>query len=711
MKNLTSVGQSQWMGTMGPGEGDARGQFILNSQRFRVLDRKQSYFDCTQHDQKGYDFDGRIINTDTGSGVQAGQPLIGESASWAVPLKLRRPSKPYRLARVITNSFTARLFGDQRFPTLNVPMDPKTQDYVQTISTVANLPIRMIQARNMGGSTGTACMSWAYIDGKPRVRVHNPKFCYVHEWEDRDEFIPRHVIECFKYSVEEWNSGKRKLEPVEYWHRRDWLPEADLVFAPCRVERGTAPQWVPDLAKCVQHNDGVAHFVWIQNLPSDGIDGECDYEGLFDNFDTLDVMASVLSRGAVLNLDPTLVLKVDPDAINDTVLKGSGNALKVGTDGDAKYLELVGSSITVGINLFNRDRETTLEVAQCVLPDPDKIAAAGTSSIAMKIIYTPMLGKSDILREQYGSGLRRLLEPALVVAQKASRTRVIYLDPETLQEKEEYRVPVLPPKVVKTIGPDGEPSVKLTPREPGVGTLVELTWGPYFQATPQDRQITGGMLFQATGQKQYLSVQTASEELAKVLDRDSAEEWQRMQAETQSAESKQNQMFADATGAAGGKVQHTMPTAGGGQMTRTIAPPMPEASVSSSSDSSSSEEQLPLTPTTASAIITVNEARKSLGLDLMPEPDGHLSLAAFQAKYATPIAQAANAALGKVGTSPAGDAPPKPVGITTPGAPGASLVPGQPTAHPVPGSAPQAIPGAAAAPPPPKPPVGFPPKF
>ncbi len=732
MQNMVPVGQSGWMGTMGPGEGDARGRFILDSDRFKSLDRKQSYFDCTQHDFKKYDFDGRIINANSGGVVQATQPLIGEKAGYYVPLRARRPSTPYRLPRVITTSFTGLLFGDQRFPTLSVPTDPKTQDYLGCISTVASLPVRMIQARNLGGSMGTACLSWAYVDGKPRVRVHNAKYIHVHEWDDRDEFIPRHVIECYQFTKQEWDPQKRRLVTVTYWHRRDWLPNLDLVFLPTRVQQGIEPTFIPDFQKSVQHNDRLCHFVWIQNLPSDDIDGHSDYEGLYDNFDTLDCMLSVLTKGATLNLDPTVVLKLDPDAINSAgVRKGSENALVVGEDGDAKYMELVGSSITAGINLFNRKRETTLEVAQCVLLDPDKAAAQGVSSVAQKMVYTPMLGKSDILREQYGSGLKRLTEPMVVVAQRASKSTVIVIDPETMKEVEERQVVILPPKVKKTPSPvPGEDDIiKLIPREPGEGTEVDPQWPPYFQPTPQDKQMQGAMLFQGSGQQAFIPVQTAVEEAAKLFGRDPDAEWTKMQSQQDEAEGKQNQMFADATGAAGGKVQHTTPLAGGGQMTRTVAPPpppsIPDAPPPSESSESSESPPIPITPAAVMGIITVNEARKSLGLEPMPEPDGHLSLAAFQAKYANPIAQAANAQLGKVGTTPAGappagpgggqggppkppPKPPAPGGLS--GAPGAPPgPPGAPAAPkpPVPGGPP---PGSAAPPGPPKPP-GTPPKF
>ena len=95
--------------------------------------------------------------------------------------------------------------------------DDDSQDFMQTVAKVAQLPVRMIRARNLGGATGTATLSWAFIKGKPRVQVHNPKNIYVHSWEDRDGFIPRHVTEAYLYPQDEYNADKRRFERL--WDR------------------------------------------------------------------------------------------------------------------------------------------------------------------------------------------------------------------------------------------------------------------------------------------------------------------------------------------------------------------------------------------------------------------------------------------------------------------------------------------------------------
>ena len=107
--------------TMGPSRFSAQG--FLTSERVKMLGRRESYFRATQHDWKMYDFDGRAILP----GPNLTQPLLGaEQIGYYVPLRMRRPPAPYRLARVITNTFTALLFGRGRWPTFRVHGDPRT---------------------------------------------------------------------------------------------------------------------------------------------------------------------------------------------------------------------------------------------------------------------------------------------------------------------------------------------------------------------------------------------------------------------------------------------------------------------------------------------------------------------------------------------------------------------------------------------------------
>lgn len=503
---------------------------ILSGERYAELDKRQSYYACTQHDSKMYDFDGRVYNP------RSAQPLMGaEKASYFVPLKQRRPSAPYRLAKIIVESFTNLLFGENRFPQISSEDgDDKTEDFSQTLARVGKLPLKMIQARNLGGAMGTVGLSWSFYRGKPRFEVHNAKHLFVHAWEDRVQLVPRHVTEVYPFYKVQWNG--KEFAKVWYWFRRDWTPDWDVVFDDVLMLPGKEPEWSVNRDKSTRHDDGVCHLEWIQNLPSDEIDGLPDYDGLYENFDMMDLLKSVVMRGATLNLDPTLKLKLDPEIVSRMgIRKGSDNALVVGKDGDAEYLELGGSSITAGNDLIAQERRGILETAQCIVPDPNEVASQGVSSVTIKALYAPMLSKADILRDQYGTPMERVLSKMTRAARAKLQTAVVVKVEDTGEERDAEFVLNLPPKVTRepktdpvTGKPTGEDVVHREPRQPGDSDGLTLNWPPYFLPTPDDQSKVATTLQVATGGKAFLSKQTATEMGARAFGVDPTEERRRL---------------------------------------------------------------------------------------------------------------------------------------------------------------------------------------
>lgn len=530
---------------------------LLNGDRYLEMERRASYYDCTQHDRKFWDFDGRPINPRTM------QPLLGAERSWWVPLKMRRPSTPIRLGKVIVDSFTNLLYGENRFPTIRVEGDEQSEDWLQTAARVGKLPLKMIQARNYGGSTGTVGVSWCFRRGKPAFEVHKAQNLFVHTWEDRNELIVEHASEIYLFSKVKWDG--RGFNRVWYWYRRDWTPEADIVFEDVLFDQKIEPVWIVDKERSSFHGDGVCHLEWIQNIPSSEMDGLPDYDGLYENFDHADMLMSVITRGAILNLDPTVKLKMDRDEISRMgISKGSDNAIVTGKDGDADYMELGGSSITAGLELVKEQRRYIFETAQCIVPDPHEVAAQGVSSVAIKAMFAPMLAKADIIREQYGSAKERILGKMEKVAREKTSAHftVGEIDPVT---QTEIQVPaqfviVLPKKLTKeplidplTGQPSGEEQQVATERTLGPGGEISLTWPPYFPPTPQDQTNIVTALQTATGGKAVLSQESGVEAAARAFGQDPAEEWRRVQEETKSASANEAAMMD--MGAAGGEVK------------------------------------------------------------------------------------------------------------------------------------------------------------
>ena len=517
-----------------------RATSVLSSPRYRELDRRGQYFECSNHDHKKYDFDGRIIDQ-RGSGANATMPLLNAAvAPFYVPLSERRPHAPMRLARGIVTAFTNMLFGAQRFPTLIVKGDPDTQDFDSEFARSTKLSRKMIRLRNIGGATGTAGISWCFDSkGRPKVEVHQGKYLYVHEWEDREELVPSWVSEVYLTKRTEWDGQKRKFLTNWYWHRRDWTPEVDVLFLEQLYEKNKEPAWMPDPDNIAQHDDGFCHLTWVQNLPpEDGgdEDGLPDYHGLYEKFDAIDVLNSVVVKGGVLNLDPTLVLKIDRQIAGAMgIQKGSDNSLVVGEEGSADYLELSGTSLEAGVKLLQEQRRDALETAQCVIPDPNEVAAQGISSVALKTIFGPMLGRCEVFRDQYGEALSRLLDQVNRVARAKGSDFKIAM-PQKVVEK-----PVQDDQGQTVFDDEGKPKTETTKQDrmPGEGGDVELSWPPYFPLTPSDQSQSVTTLSTAAGGAAILSQQTATEQVAMAYGVDPTEEWARVQRDTAQNDQKQ----------------------------------------------------------------------------------------------------------------------------------------------------------------------------
>lgn len=657
---------------------------ILESERYKILQRRQSYYDCTQHDLKKFDFEGRIITSDSLTGA----PSYSEKlAGFYVPLKMRRPSTPYRLGRAIVNSFTNLIFGKERFPLIRVEGDPKSHYFNQAVIKRCKLPAKMIRARNIGGATGTVGLSWAFLDGEPVVNVHNGKHLFVHEWEDRDRLIPAHVSETYIYPRDEFDNSKKRYTRKWYWYRRDWTKTADFICRPVEYKPGTEPLWVVD--KIADHNDGLCKFVWIQNLPCEEVDGLPDYEGVYESMDSLDVVNSVIVRGATLNLDPTLKLKMDADLVNRMgVKKGSDNALVTGEGGDASYLELNGSSISAGIQLFQEMRKAILESTNCVIVDPNEVAAQGLSSITLRALYSPMLGKCDVIREQYGTAIDQLLTQMWSVAKEKWKKpgddglEVAHedeeldpmLEPDPFPSKQPVeQVLMLPPMIIKKMRDAGEDAmnpyddyeISYVELEPGDGGDIEVMWPPYFSPTPDDQAKTASTLAVATGNAPFMSDETAVEINASMYGLQGDEEKRRLALMMKKRSEAEQQMFADQNGGMGGTDGEQQPQE-----------QPPEAAT------------LSLTSTDLAFVVTVNEARERNGLAKLTldngalDPDGLLTIAEYKAKRNLIVATAAKAEKGE-----SVEDPPPPPPMVHPGFGGPPGAGGPPKGPPKPGEA------------------------
>lgn len=447
------------------------------TERQLRLNHLFSWYTTNQYDNRKVDFDGKerpdpiereaII---TASYIPPGFYDVGQQ----YPIKYRRPLAPYHLARVIVDRFTELLFSEGRIPKLRVLGDANTEDYAAAIIEETDYWGRWMMARKLGGAMGSVAVGFQFLDGEPRVEVHDPRWCFP-EFEDRTTHKLKLIEKRWMYSKEERvpdGKGGWKWGSVAYWYRRIITKTQDIVFKPAKVEKGEEPIWEIDFDSSVDHNLGFCPVVWVQNHEVlDDIDGESDCHGVYDMIEQMDLLTSMAIRGVVSNCDPTVV--VTSDEAMSSISKGSDNTVKLKSGDDFKYVEIDGSGPKAARELSAELREAILEVTQTHLQKEGSVAKTATE---VEREFASMLAKASMLRRQYGKGAVALMKMILRAAQRMA---------QGFRGEDGQMVKMflkLPPRVEE----DEEGKVTITPRKLGGGGHIRLTWPRFFEYTLED---------------------------------------------------------------------------------------------------------------------------------------------------------------------------------------------------------------------------------
>lgn len=272
--------------------------------RQQELNRLYAWYQGVQYSQSKFDWDGNpILNPIEIDAVSADfkiPPGFVDKSGSHVPIKYRRPVAPYQLARTVIERFTAMVFSDNMHPRISVIGDEDTEDFLFGLVDAARLWPKMMLARSMGGAMGTIVVGFKFVNGKPRIEIHDPRWVNP-QFVDREDFSLGAVeIRWMKPEWEEDERGRGKW--VYYWQRRIIDDESDTYFLPAPVADGREPEWEVDPKHTVRHELGLCPVVWIQNLPSaDDVYGECDIHGLHDKIREIDELNSMASRGVKSN--------------------------------------------------------------------------------------------------------------------------------------------------------------------------------------------------------------------------------------------------------------------------------------------------------------------------------------------------------------------------------------------------------------------------
>jgi hypothetical protein len=433
------------------------------TERQQELNFLWGVYRCQQYEGRKLDWNGREHLDRMASDVVAHAGYLppgfvnGANASnQSFPLKFRRPTAPYSLVKTIVDRFSGLLFSENQHPEITVEGDPVTEDWLRAIAQVARLWQQMFLARTYGGAMGSVAVGFQFVNGKPVVEVHDPRWLFP-------EFVEHGSMELvalekrYRYMKEVLDPQTLRWDKKEFWYRRVIDKEKDTLFEPAPVDKGEEPEWV--VARQAEHNFGFCPVIWVQNAPVQDVDdGDPDCtSAAYQTVEAIDALISQAYRGIIANCDPTLVINSKAEMADVKV--GSDNALRV-PDGSATYLELQASGPKAAMEQAEQFRKNVLEMCACVLEHPD---IAGKTATEVERMYQSMLAKADVYREQYG---QRCVIPLLEMMYRAA---TIVGQPRPIAPaQEEQPEPQLPsPQPQDASAAPADPSASAQPTSPG----------------------------------------------------------------------------------------------------------------------------------------------------------------------------------------------------------------------------------------------------
>ncbi len=350
--------------------------------RFRCLDLMGRVLDGTLYDALPFDF-----HEERSPG--------GEY----VPLRRRRPSVRYALARVVVEDSVSLLFSEGHFPSI-VSSDPGVRSGLAAVALECRLNQVMTEAA-IRGSVGSVAILLRVLRGRVFLDVLDTA-CLTPRWvpEIPDQLAA--VVERYKVPGAELVAAGYEVPPDgTFWFERRWDAEWEEWFVPVPVGSGLVA--VRDEGRSVRHGLGFVPLVWIRNLPG-GVtpDGGCTFRAAVETGIEIDYQLSQAGRGLKYSSDPTLLIK-EPAGLQGELVRGAANALIVSEKGDARLLEINGTAAGAVLDYVRLLRELALEGVHGNRADASRLGAS-TSGRALELMNQGLIWLADQLRVSYGEG-------------------------------------------------------------------------------------------------------------------------------------------------------------------------------------------------------------------------------------------------------------------------------------------------------------------
>jgi hypothetical protein len=342
-----------------------------------------------------------------------------------IPLRKRKPSVRYALARTVVEDSVALLFSDGHFPVIDSP-DRQVRDALAALARSTRLNSIMTEAA-LRGSIGSVAILLRVLRGRIFLNVMETPYL-TPVWEPDAPDTLKYVTERYKViGAQLAPRGYLVPDPdASYWFMRRWDNTWERWYNPIPV--GSTQDAPLDERRSVRHGLGFVPLVWIPNLPGGlGEDGGCTFQAAIETSIEIDYQLSQAGRGLKYSSDPTLLIR-EPVGLDTSIVRGAANALVVSEKGDAKLLEIGGTASQAVIDYVRILRELALESVHGNRTEPNRLTAPA-SGRALELMNQGLLWLADNLRVSYGDfGILPLSQMML----RAARLYEIRVDGQSL---------------------------------------------------------------------------------------------------------------------------------------------------------------------------------------------------------------------------------------------------------------------------------------
>lgn len=322
-----------------------------------------------------------------------------------IPLRDRRPSVRYKLCGIVVDDSVSLLFSEGHFPEIE-HKDKPTKEALQRLCKELSLNMVMIDAATRG-SVGSVALFLRVLERRVFLEVMDTAYL-TPTWRKMAPDTLESVTERYKVKGRVLKSMGYLADKDEedYWFQRDWTEAQEIIYFPLSVadaKEGKAPEIDP--GRTTLHSLGFVPLVWVKNLPGgDEFDGMPTFpDEAIETGIEIDYQLSQAGRGLKYSSDPTLLVKEPAVGESGKMVKGGGNAIVVGKDGDAKMLEIGGSAAEAVLAYVDKLRALALESMHGNRSDADKLSAA-QSGRALELMHQALIWLADRLRISYGEG-------------------------------------------------------------------------------------------------------------------------------------------------------------------------------------------------------------------------------------------------------------------------------------------------------------------